>query len=42
MAAPGIKPHVVRELRMPDGTVVYQAKPETRRALESGNNRGDA
>jgi len=28
-----IKPHVVRELRMPDGTVVYQAKPETRRAL---------
>ncbi|HEX7720759.1 MAG TPA: penicillin-binding protein, partial [Pyrinomonadaceae bacterium] len=28
-----IKPHVVRELRMPDGTVVYQAKPESRRAL---------
>src|SRR5882724_2760246 len=28
-----IKPHVVRELRMPDGTVVYQAKPEMRRAL---------
>jgi cell division protein FtsI (penicillin-binding protein 3) len=28
-----IKPHVVRELRMPDGTVVYQAKPETRKAL---------
>jgi cell division protein FtsI (penicillin-binding protein 3) len=28
-----IKPHVVRELRMPDGTVVYQAKPETHRAL---------
>src|SRR5438132_9924586 len=28
-----IKPHVVRELRLPDGTVVYQAKPETHRAL---------
>ena len=28
-----IKPHVVRELRLPDGTVVYQAKPEMRRAL---------
>jgi cell division protein FtsI (penicillin-binding protein 3) len=28
-----IKPHVVRELRLPDGTVVYQAKPETRKAL---------
>jgi cell division protein FtsI (penicillin-binding protein 3) len=28
-----VKPHVVRELRMPDGTVVYQAKPETRKAL---------
>src|SRR5437764_2478355 len=28
-----IKPHIVRELRMPDGSVVYQAKPETRRAL---------
>jgi len=28
-----IKPHVVRELRMPDSTVVYQAKPETRKAL---------
>src|SRR5213078_1077339 len=24
-----IKPHIVRELRMPDGSVVYQAKPET-------------
>src|SRR5256885_6160360 len=28
-----IKPHVVRELRTPDGAVVYQAKAETRRAL---------
>ena len=28
-----IKPHVVRELRTSDGTVVYQAKPETRKAL---------
>jgi cell division protein FtsI (penicillin-binding protein 3) len=28
-----IKPHVVRELRTPDGAVVYQAKPETRKAL---------
>src|SRR5437879_4703941 len=27
-----IKPHVVRELRMPDGTIVYQAKPEMHRA----------
>jgi cell division protein FtsI/penicillin-binding protein 2 len=29
-----IKPHVVRELRAPDGTVLYQANPETRRALK--------
>ena len=29
-----VKPHVVRELRSPDGTVVFQAKPETRRALK--------
>jgi cell division protein FtsI (penicillin-binding protein 3) len=28
-----IKPHVVRELRTSDGTVVYQAKPETHKAL---------
>ena len=28
-----IKPHIVRELRLPDGTAVYQAKPETRKAL---------
>jgi cell division protein FtsI (penicillin-binding protein 3) len=28
-----VKPHVVRELRMPDGSVIYQAKPETRKAL---------
>src|SRR5438874_1647236 len=28
-----IKPHVVRELRTPDGAVVYQAKPESHRAL---------
>src|SRR5882724_2177752 len=29
-----VKPHVVRELRSPDGAVVFQAKPETRRALK--------
>jgi cell division protein FtsI (penicillin-binding protein 3) len=29
-----VKPHVVRELRSPDGTVVFQAKVETRRALK--------
>src|SRR6266446_5470686 len=29
-----VKPHVVRELRSPDGTVLYQAKPEMRRALK--------
>ena len=29
-----VKPHVVRELRSPDGVVVFQAKPETRRALK--------
>ena len=29
-----VKPHVVRELRSPDGTVTFQAKPETRRALK--------
>jgi cell division protein FtsI (penicillin-binding protein 3) len=28
-----IKPHVVSELRTPDGAVVYQAKPETHKAL---------
>jgi cell division protein FtsI (penicillin-binding protein 3) len=28
-----IKPHVVRELRTPEGTVLYQAKLETRKAL---------
>ena len=28
-----IKPHVVRELRTPDGSVVYQAKPESHKAL---------
>src|SRR6185436_18241394 len=28
-----IKPHVVRELRTPEGAVVYQAKPEIRKAL---------
>ena len=28
-----IKPHLVRELRAPDGTVTYQAKPETHPAL---------
>ena len=30
-----VKPHVVRELRSPDGVVVFQAKPETRRALKA-------
>ncbi|HVS20450.1 MAG TPA: penicillin-binding protein [Pyrinomonadaceae bacterium] len=29
-----VKPHLVRELRSPDGTVVFQAKPEARRALK--------
>ena len=29
-----VKPHIVRELRGPDGTVIFQAKPETRRALK--------
>src|SRR5712671_4792907 len=29
-----VKPHVVRELRSPDGAIVFQAKPETRRALK--------
>lgn len=28
-----IKPHLVRELRTPEGAVTYQAKPETRKAL---------
>ena len=30
-----VKPHVVRELRMPDGTVTYQAKTESRTVLRS-------
>jgi cell division protein FtsI (penicillin-binding protein 3) len=29
-----VKPHLVRELRSPDGIVLYQAKPEMRRALK--------
>ena len=29
-----VKPHLVRELRSPDGAVVFQAKPEARRALK--------
>ncbi|MDX6384704.1 MAG: hypothetical protein QOK48_2277, partial [Blastocatellia bacterium] len=29
-----VKPHLVRELRSPDGTVMFQAKAETRRALK--------
>jgi cell division protein FtsI (penicillin-binding protein 3) len=29
-----VKPHLVREMRSPDGTVVFQAKPEARRALK--------
>jgi len=30
-----VKPHIVRELRSPDGTVVFQAKLESRRALKA-------
>lgn len=29
-----VKPHLVRELRSPDGAVLFQAKPEMRRALK--------
>jgi cell division protein FtsI (penicillin-binding protein 3) len=29
-----VKPHVVRELRSPNGAVLFQAKPEARRALK--------
>ena len=29
-----VKPHIVRELRSPDGAVVFQTKVETRRALK--------
>lgn len=29
-----VKPHLVRELRSPDGAILYQAKPEMRRALK--------
>src|SRR5207237_1216495 len=29
-----VRPHVVREVRTPDGAVVFQAKTETRRALK--------
>jgi cell division protein FtsI (penicillin-binding protein 3) len=29
-----VKPHLVREIRSPDGTPVFQAKPETRRVLK--------
>ncbi len=29
-----VKPHLVRELRTPEGAVTFQAKPETRRALK--------
>lgn len=29
-----VKPHVVRELRSPEGVLLFQAKPETRRALK--------
>ncbi len=29
-----VKPHLVRELRSPAGTILYQAKPEMRRALK--------
>ncbi|MDX6529320.1 MAG: hypothetical protein QOH41_1610 [Blastocatellia bacterium] len=30
-----VKPHLVRELRAPDGAVMFQAKPEARRALKA-------
>src|SRR5437016_11270865 len=30
-----VKPHLVREVRTPDGTVVFQAKTESRRALKA-------
>lgn len=30
-----VKPHIVREMRAPDGSVLYQAKPETRPALKA-------
>ncbi len=30
-----VKPHVVREMRSPDGSAVYQAKPELRPALKT-------
>jgi membrane peptidoglycan carboxypeptidase len=29
-----VRPHLVRELRAPDGTVVYETKPEMRRVLK--------
>lgn len=29
-----VKPHLVREVRTPDGTIVFQAKTETRQALK--------
>jgi penicillin-binding protein 2 len=29
-----VKPHLVRELRSPEGVVTFQAKPETKRALK--------
>src|SRR3989441_872110 len=29
-----VKPHLVREMRSPDGTVLYRAKPEARRVLK--------
>jgi cell division protein FtsI (penicillin-binding protein 3) len=29
-----VKPHLVREMRAPDGSVVFQAKPEPRRVLK--------
>jgi cell division protein FtsI/penicillin-binding protein 2 len=30
-----VKPHVVREMRSPDGSIMFQAKPELRPALKS-------
>jgi penicillin-binding protein 2 len=29
-----VKPHLVRELRSPEGSVIFQVKPETKRALK--------
>jgi len=31
-----VKPHVVREMRTPDGSILFQARPELRPALKAG------